>query len=302
MEIRNLNTFLRVASLQNFTRAARELGYSQSNVSAQIKQLETELAHPLFDRIGKNIFLTTYGEALIPYARQIMATSLEMETFMKSEETMDGTIQVGMTDSLSELLLDDALIAYHRRFPHVHIELSVDSTSSLLDKLSHGQLDTACIIGNALPAVSWNIWKSRMVPIVIVTNPRHPLTQKESLSNADLDGQQFILMEETAPYTQLFRNFLAENRLECHPFLQLQSADTARRLVEREPFISVLPIYTVQSSIKSGHLCQLAFPSWSEVQYLQMVLIRSKTMTPLINGFLEEFDKTLEETLIARMT
>ncbi|WP_366926041.1 LysR family transcriptional regulator, partial [uncultured Megasphaera sp.] len=55
MEIRNLNTFLRVASLQNFTRAARELGYSQSNVSAQIKQLETELAHPLFDRIGKNI-------------------------------------------------------------------------------------------------------------------------------------------------------------------------------------------------------------------------------------------------------
>ena len=132
MEIRNLNTFLRVASLQNFTKAAKELGYSQSNVSAQIKQLEEELAHPLFDRIGKNIFLTAYGEALIPYARQIISTALEMETFMQSEENIGGTIRVGMTDSLSELLLDNALIAYHHRFPHVHIELCIDSTSSLV--------------------------------------------------------------------------------------------------------------------------------------------------------------------------
>ena len=53
MEIRNLNTFLLVASLQNFTKASQELGYSQSNVSAQIKQLEQEVGVPLFDRIGK---------------------------------------------------------------------------------------------------------------------------------------------------------------------------------------------------------------------------------------------------------
>ncbi len=76
MELRNLNTFLKVASLQNFTQASRELGYSQSNVSAQIKQLEQEMGAPLFDRIGRNVYLTSYGEALVPYARQIVTTAL----------------------------------------------------------------------------------------------------------------------------------------------------------------------------------------------------------------------------------
>ena len=65
MEIRNLKTFLQVAALQNITKASVELGYSQSAVSVQIRQLEQELDLPLFDRIGKNVFLTSYGKALL---------------------------------------------------------------------------------------------------------------------------------------------------------------------------------------------------------------------------------------------
>lgn len=117
MELRNLNTFLRVAALQNFTRASQELGYSQSNVSAQIKQPEQELSHPLFDRIGRNVFLTSYGEGLLPYARQAVSTILQMENFMKSEAAPVGTLRIGITDSLSELQLNDALLRFHRRFP-----------------------------------------------------------------------------------------------------------------------------------------------------------------------------------------
>ena len=58
MEIRNLTTFLKVAVLGSFTQAARDLGYSQANVSAQIKQLEEEVGAPLFNRIGRSITLT----------------------------------------------------------------------------------------------------------------------------------------------------------------------------------------------------------------------------------------------------
>ena len=68
MELRNLKTFLRVAALKNFTAAGVELGYSQANISAQIKQLEREVGAPLFDRIGRTVSLTQYGEALLPYA------------------------------------------------------------------------------------------------------------------------------------------------------------------------------------------------------------------------------------------
>ena len=66
MEIRNLYTFLQVASTQNFTQASRILGYSQSNVSTQIQQLEEDVGAKLFDRIGRGVVLTQYGQQLVP--------------------------------------------------------------------------------------------------------------------------------------------------------------------------------------------------------------------------------------------
>ena len=81
MEIRNLNTFLLAASLQNITKAAAELGYSQSAVSVQIRQLEQELGQRLFDRIGKNVYLTDFGRSLVPYARSAVAAVAAVENF-----------------------------------------------------------------------------------------------------------------------------------------------------------------------------------------------------------------------------
>ena len=63
MELRTVNTFLHVAELHSFSQAARELGYSQSAVSVQIRQLEQELGQRLFDRIGKNVYLTDFGRS-----------------------------------------------------------------------------------------------------------------------------------------------------------------------------------------------------------------------------------------------
>ena len=75
MEIRNLVTFVRIAETQNFSRTAEQLGYSQSAVTMQIKQLEGDLHVQLFERIGRRIKLTEAGERLLPYALDIMNRS-----------------------------------------------------------------------------------------------------------------------------------------------------------------------------------------------------------------------------------
>jgi DNA-binding transcriptional LysR family regulator len=72
MELRNINTFLKVAATQNFSKAAEQLGYSQSAVTVQIQQLEKELETPLFERIGKRVFLTERGMEFTSYANEIM--------------------------------------------------------------------------------------------------------------------------------------------------------------------------------------------------------------------------------------
>ena len=72
MELRNINTFLKVAATQNFSKAAEQLGYSQSAVTIQIRQLEKELGISLFERIGKRVYLTERGAEFTSYANEIM--------------------------------------------------------------------------------------------------------------------------------------------------------------------------------------------------------------------------------------
>ena len=81
MEIRNILTFLKVAGTQNFSKAAEQLGYSQSAVTIQIQQLEKELGTQLFERIGKRVYLTEKGQEFIGYASEIMRVTNEALTF-----------------------------------------------------------------------------------------------------------------------------------------------------------------------------------------------------------------------------
>ena len=90
MEIRNLISFVHVAEMNSFTKAAEALGYSQSTISFQIKQLETELGCLLFERINHTITLTEKGEELLNYAHNINALTEEFMENMNSPKDLHG--------------------------------------------------------------------------------------------------------------------------------------------------------------------------------------------------------------------
>ena len=83
MDIRSLTTFIQVAESGSFTKAAKKLGYSQSTVSFQIKQLETELNSRLFERINHTVMLTDNGRMLLGYANQMQKLDREMQEAMQ---------------------------------------------------------------------------------------------------------------------------------------------------------------------------------------------------------------------------
>lgn len=297
MEIRNLRTFLQVASLQNFTRAAETLGYSQSNVSAQIQQLEQEIGAPLFNRIGRQISLTQYGEELLPYARQIVSTSAWVESFLKSEEALGGTLKIGLVESLFRPLIEPAIPAYHRRFPRVKIELTVDGSEALKNQLTTGVLDAACLTDDALSPSAWQIWYQAPTPIVIAANPTGSLTGQKKLRLRDLAGAEIILMEENASYSIHFLRAAANARLTVEPFLTLQSADMAKHFVENGDFLAVLPEYTVKESVRRQKICLLPVADFKQQQFIQILSSLNKILTPQIEGFLEEIMKAAEKLL-----
>ena len=297
MEIRNLNAFLKVAASKNFTQAARDLGYAQSNISAQIAQLEQELGVPLFNRIGRQVSLTQFGEELLPYAQELCSTAIEIENLHKSEAFLGGTVRFGMTDSISELFPEDSFLSYHHRFPRVHLEIMLDTTARLLERLRNGELDAICVITDPLPAAEWKIRKEIQVPIVAVANPALPISKKKSVSLGELAGQKLVLMERDAPYSIRFEQELRQLHLEYNPVFRLQSAQTALRVVVKGGFVTVLPLYSVKEAAELGQVTVLNISQWNCLQSVQSVLHQSKVLTPQISGFLEELDIALEGLL-----
>ena len=100
MDLRCLNTFIQVAELGSFTKAAERLGYSQPTVSFQIRQLEEELDVRLFDRIGHTVCLTEEGHEILAYAQKICRLAGEMSSDTLRDRLKQSVIRIAMADSL----------------------------------------------------------------------------------------------------------------------------------------------------------------------------------------------------------
>ena len=100
MTITNLETFLKIAETQNFTTAAAQLGYAQSTVTMQIKQLEEELGCLLFERLGKTVVQTAEGRKLSSYAEKMMQLEREIRLEVPAAREPSGTLRLGVSESL----------------------------------------------------------------------------------------------------------------------------------------------------------------------------------------------------------
>ena len=136
MELRTINTFLHIAELHSFSRAARELGYSQSAVSSQIAQLEAELGTPLFDRVGKTVRLTDAGLTFQDYARTLLATAQQAKAALQPAREVRGTLRIALADSVCSTFLPDLLLHYHARCPEVELVLRTATADEMLQWLS----------------------------------------------------------------------------------------------------------------------------------------------------------------------
>ncbi len=148
MEIRQLAQFVAVAEERSFTRAARRLGYVQSALSVSIQSLERELGVRLFDRTTHQVLLTDAGEALLPSARQTLASAEETRDVAAAlRGVLRGTLRIGLMQSFAFLDVADLLGEFHRLYPAVEIQVrpSTGGSLALAAELQHGGIDIAFV-------------------------------------------------------------------------------------------------------------------------------------------------------------
>ena len=159
MEIRNLITFVRIAEIQNFSKTAEQLGYSQSAVTMQIKQLESELHTQLFERIGKQIKLTQAGERLLPYALEIIGSIRKAESIVQEPEQITGKLRIGTCESYVSSILPPVIMKLTKLCPHVEISTCTALVPDLFNMLKQNDIDILYFLDEKIyfPAAANNV-------------------------------------------------------------------------------------------------------------------------------------------------
>ncbi len=287
MDIRNLRTFIRVAELNNFTKAAQSLGYSQSAVTVQMQQLETELGLPLFDRIGKNIKLNQYGLNFIDYAIRVIEAIEKAESFATEAQNMKGYIRFGIVDSILNACFISILPEFNRRYPNIDVSISVSSARDIEAKIRANELDFAYLLDYKVPRKEWVRVREEIEPIIFVANPKNRLAGNESVSFEQLIGERLILMPPGEGYRYLFDDELAKRNLYAVPSIEIANTETIIKLTLEEDYVTMLPVFAVRNYIKEGRLAALNIPGVELQQWSQLVYLKGKAITPQMQMFMD---------------
>lgn len=287
MENRNVATFIKVVEMNNFTRAAESLGYSQAAVTAQIKQLEHELGAPLFDRIGKRINLTRAGEAFLPYAFRLLKAEDEAIACIREQGDLSGTLRIGTTSSLSIGALPQAAIDFIKEHPNVNIVIQVsDFTKDLREKLIAGTMDLVWAMTEPPNPQNFQRILEKDVPIVFVAHPDHPLAGKK-VSLRKILAEQLIVADREVGYTYYLNKFANDIGVQLEPVLEIGSVSAIINILEGGYGVSYLPYFVVQQAIEDGNLALIDVSCPHPELKSNIICHKGKWIDPVIKNFIE---------------
>lgn len=285
MELRNINTFLHVAELHSFSRAARELGYSQSAVSSQIALLEEELGVPLFDRVAKSVRLTDAGQTFLQYARTLLTTAQQAKAALQPTPEAHGTLRVAIADSLCSALMPPLLEQFHALCPRVEVSFITSNTQTMQDLLSSNRADLAYTFDLPLTNPSNRVFLDEPESCCFLAPAGHPLAGRHDLVLADLAGQEFLLTERGMSYREALEQLLAARQLALRPYLELGDAALLCRMVEQGLGLSFLPRYMVETCL-TGRAVPLEVADCRIEMRRQLFCHKDKWITPQMEIFI----------------
>ncbi len=287
MELRNLITFIHVAELGSFTKAAEQLGYSQSTISFQIKQLEEELSCLLFERINHTITLTARGRELVSYAHQVRALTDGFKESLTKEEECKGHIHIVTPDSVCEDMIYSHYIDFHNKYPNISVKFTTADTSVMFDMLDHNEADAIITLDSHSYRKDYVIAKEELLPMNFVASHRSKFAGKKKLKMEDIVNEPFVLTEYGQGYRRVFDKELAKKSLEITPTLEIGRTDIITYIIAKSDMISFLPDFVTKEAIESGELCYLDVCDMKVDIWKQLIYHKNKWMSKSLRTFIE---------------
>jgi len=254
--LRQLQVFEKVASHLNYSRAAEELYLSQPAVSMQIKQLEGHIGLPLFEQMGKKIFLTEAGIELLPYARNIAQQMLEMEAMF---DEMKGLGQGKLTLSVvntANYFTPQLLASFCRQHPNITVSLQVANRDAVLKQLADNSTDLA-IMGQ--PPSGLDITAKQFLdnPLVVIAQPGHALTKMKPVKLAQLAAHPFVSREQGSGTRSAMERVFAQHHIHPRISMEMETNEAIKQAVGAGMGLGILSLHSIELELETARLVML---------------------------------------------
>lgn len=299
VEIRALETFLRIVECGSFSQAAAKLGYSQPAVTMQVKQLERELGARLFDRIPHGVRLTDEGRRFSFHANEVLSAAERAADAVRPSSAaggreLVGTLRIGGVESVSTALLPDVLAAFAREHPHVRLEVRATRGDYLAELARANEIDLFYTLDRKLALRGFERSLIRAEDIVFAAKPDVCSGQKP-LEPSELARLPFVLTERGESYRSELDRALAEHDCSIEPVIEAGNTETLVHLAERDVGIAFLPRYAVENSFTARTLAPVPTTLEPVCMWVQSFRHREKWVTPAMAAFAELAERMIGE-------
>ena len=253
MEISQVETFLAVATFGGFHRAAEALRVSQPAVSSRIKALEESLGVMLFVRSRNTLTLSTAGRVLRPYAEQLLKTaSVARQAVHELQPGSDTPLQIAAGLSISVYFLPDVLKRFQQAFPRLNISIRPGHSKEVLEMVLNEEAEIG--LARSLQHPEVETISLRDDPLILVAHPTLKLGKSRRARLEQVAGWPLIFYERGSSDWTLTRSLFRHAGLVPNVALEVDTIETAKRMVERGLGVSFLPLMAVGPEMRKAEL------------------------------------------------
>jgi DNA-binding transcriptional LysR family regulator len=296
---RQLRIFVAAAKHLNFTRAAEEVHISPPAISMQIKEIESHLGTPLFNREKKNMYLSPAGEYFLNHARHILQTLNEAEKVigqLKGDQIE--IIKVGII-STAQYFLPQILKMFREKYGEFKIILEVRNREQLIDLLRDGKIDIA-VMGLVPKEIDTKIFVIANHPHVFVAGANHSLSKLRKIDPQLLNDFDLITRESGSGTRAHMELFFQDNDIQPNIIMEMSSNESIKQAVIADLGISFVSQHTIASEIKEGVLKILDIRNTPILRKWHVVTLNPMSLNRSVE-LLKDFILSQSQTILSKL-
>jgi len=294
--MRQLQVFEAVARHLSFTRAAEELYLTQPAVSIQVRQLSEILDMPLFEQMGKKIFLTEAGHTLLRHSQTMLNHLNEIEYDINLLRGVEGGRLKICIASTVNYFAARLLSRFCEKHKGIKISLEVINRQELIKRLEDNEPDLVLM---GAPPESLNAEAVSFMdnPLIVIASPNHPMAERKKIPIKELSGETFVMRESGSGTRQAMKRVFDEHGVKPIPGIQVTGNEIVKQSVQAGLGLAMVSIHTVRLELELERLISLDIQGFPVIRHWYIVYRRGKQLSQTAKVFI---DFVLDETNEAR--